>query len=164
MMKTFILTLKSKNIKSLNNYVTLLEKKLPGKSVCLTVINRLKKTKQFVTVLKSPHVNKTAQEQFERKKKLIQIFFISEKFNKIIIKIKKVLIKLFMDIKLTIKNITNSFFKSIQIFNIFKITNFKFNRFKKATINRCLNCLNSKKKLIEFKIYLKILINYGELK
>ena len=161
-MKTFLWTISSTNEKSLHYFLTLF--KFKDDQFNIVKINKITEIKKFFTLLTSPHVNKTAQEQFERKKKLVQIFFISEKFNKIIIKIKKVLIKLFMDIQLIIQNITNSFFKSIKIFNIFKITNFKFNKFKKTTINRCLNCLNQKKKLIEFKIYLKILINYGEMK
>lgn len=57
----FYLIIKSKNEKSLSTFLTIFKKILYGKNLNFT--NNKKLIKRF-TFLKSPHVNKTAQEHF----------------------------------------------------------------------------------------------------
>ena len=162
-MKIFLWTVSSFNEKSLNNFLKLFNF-YKFDRVSIVKINKLVKMRKVVTLLTSPHVNKTAQEQFEKRKKLLQIsmfFGVYGKLNKIIVNMKKVLVKLFSDIKLTLKYATKSISGQISIFNVLKSNNFKFNSFKASNINKI---LKSKKKLVKFKTYLKILNIYGELR
>ena len=161
-MKTFLWTISSSNEKSLNNFLKLFNFK--NSQVNIVKINKTVRTKKVVTLLKSPHVNKTAQEQFEKRKKLVQIFLTSGKFNKVIVKIKKVLIKLFIDLKLTVEHTTNSTFSQIRVFNILKPSNFTFHNFKKTPLNKSCCDLDSKKEAVKFKTFLELLNVYGELR
>ena len=83
-----------------------------------------KHKKKIISVLKSPHVNKTAQEQFE-------FNFISKQFLikpttknlKFLLSLKKVKSSLFPDTKILIKLISNQKIKK-QNYKIFKLNNF----------------------------------------
>lgn len=68
-MKLYYLTVLSKNLKSLTSFFKFLYKffKVLDISAVKKYLRR-KNTKQVFTILKSPHVNKTAQEQFESRK------------------------------------------------------------------------------------------------
>lgn len=168
-MKTFLWTVSSSNEKSLNNFLKLFKKTFKNKQINIVKTNRFLNNKEIVTLLTSPHVNKTAQEHFEKRKKSVQIILISENFNKTVINVKKVFNKLFSNVKLTIKYSTNNTSNKTNALNVLKITNFKFNSLKKPNvnkklqINKALNHLYLKKKSITFKTYLKILNSYGEI-
>ena len=132
----------SKNYHSLNNFVKFLNIKLKN----LKVIKRNRKiNKTTVTFLKSPHVNKTAQEHFsfnyftknliiKVKKPLLALFII--KF------LKK---KLFLDVKFKIKILNNSHYRKTILKNQIHPNNFKL--------------VNSK---IGLKKYLTVLNKYGK--
>lgn len=64
-MKHCRLTITSKNKKSLKNFFELLDKNFKTKFNIILKYSRKANEKTFLTILKSPHVNKTAQEQFE---------------------------------------------------------------------------------------------------
>jgi ribosomal protein S10 len=127
-----------------------------------------KKRKVVITILKSPHVNKTAQEQFEIKLFSEQLKISTTQMYKFLIFFKRVTI-VFADINFKIKfladkkkhelvnkkilNIDN--FKSIFFFenNIF-IRNKKLNKTKKKYNKTELNnCLNSKNILKIMDLY-----------
>lgn len=106
-MKQYSLKIVSKNEKSLNNFLafffSLLKTKFNIIQKSLTTHNNRK----VITLLKSPHVNKTAQEQFE-----IRIFYkhvLTKSFylEKNLIFIKKILNKLFKDVSVILEFITN---------------------------------------------------------
>ena len=96
-----------------------------------------KKTKKVITVLKSPHVNKTAQEQFEFK------FFYRQflirpliKNFKFLLLIKKIKSYLFSDTKIIIKFLNNHNVK--KKYKLLNPNNFKLKHkfmFIKKTIN-----------------------------
>jgi ribosomal protein S10 len=61
-----------------------------------------KSRKKIVTVLKSPHVNKTAQEQFEKISILNQVCIKSHRINKFLVLLKKIFLNNYPDIKILI--------------------------------------------------------------
>ena len=100
----------SKNKLSIANYLKFLKKylrkkKLKFKNIIIT-FRKKTKTKVF-TVLKSPHVNKTAQTQFEQRLYKNQLTVYSSNYLKLIYFVKYFSEKNFSDIKLKIKLIKN---------------------------------------------------------
>lgn len=162
-MKTLLLTASSSNEKSLNNFLELLKENFKNKQTSIIKIGRVIENKKIVTILKSPHVNKSAQEQFEKREKVVQIYLISENFNKTIITIKKILTTIFRDIKLTIKYLTNNKSNKNNVLSVFKNTNFKINYSNKIPINKSLltKKIIEDLSIIKLKTYLTILSNYG---
>ena len=74
----------------------------------MRAVQTLKKKKKFFTVLKSPHVNKTAQEQFNFNITIKKLTFNYFKFNRFLIIFKKIKQNVFSDIYIKIKfNIDN---------------------------------------------------------
>ena len=168
-MKTFLLTASSSNKKSLNNFLQLLKENFKNKQTSIIKIGRFIKNKKIITILKSPHVNKTAQEQFEKREKIVQIFLISKNFNKAIIAIKKILNTIFRDIKLTIKYLTNDHSNKNNLLGVFKNTNFKISCTNKIRTNKLvltkktIEYLYTIKSPIKLKTYLTILSHYGDI-
>ena len=100
----------SKNKLSIANYLKFLKKylrkkKLKFKNIIIT-FRKKTKTKVF-TVLKSPHVNKTAQTQFEQRLYKNQLTVYSSNYLKLIYFVKYFSEKNFSDIKIKIKLIKN---------------------------------------------------------
>lgn len=165
-MKICHLILYSKNKKSLNKaFSTLLE-------YINSQINKkyfFRKTKKhFVSILKSPHVNKKAQEQFDFKIYSIQFSLRSYSKNfKYLYVFKKIRNNYFSDVKFSIKFSTNKKHKEFKLFNL---DNFKLNLNNKKCINQNKN-LKELKNLKNFqnptntkiKQFLKILDLSGEL-
>jgi ribosomal protein S10 len=130
-----------------------------------------KKKKKIITILKSPHVNKNAQEQFE------YVFF-SHQFNMyspahiyvFFNFIKKTRLSLFSDVKFKLKFIINPILLKKKQANIFNPNNFILS-FYKNCINSNKTIMNSKKKKIKLNknkkkntsFYLKTFDIYGEL-
>jgi ribosomal protein S10 len=99
-MTTYHLIINSKNKKSLLKFNTFLTKEL------FTVINKnlkIKSTKKTITLLTSPHVNKTAQEQFEYTTYYSKILVNIPNFRKFLIFMKKIQTNIFSDINMKIK-------------------------------------------------------------
>jgi ribosomal protein S10 len=122
-----IIDISSKNYKSLNSFLEFFcNEKLIHKlnlSISKTKVQKSKKKKVF-TILKSPHVNKTAQEQFEYriyKKRLkcfvpqIMLFFIF---------FKKIRFNLFSDLNFKIKLISNFKVEKKKFKNKFNVNNY----------------------------------------
>lgn len=107
----------SKNKHSLSNFLifvhTILNDSLIHK------LRRKNNKKKVITVLKSPHVNKSAQEQFELRTFFIQFSLLFHGISRDIVVLKNVKTKLFPDVKLKLK-----FF--LQNENILKIKSFDF--------------------------------------
>lgn len=168
-MKILLLTASSSNEKSLKNFLELLKENFKNKQTSIIKTGRFIENKKIVTILKSPHVNKTAQEQFEKREKIVQIFLISENFNKTILTVKKILNTIFRDIKLTVEYLTNNHSKKNNLLGVFKNTNFKINCTNKIRTNKLLFAkktiedLYAIKSPIKLKTYLTILSNYGDI-
>ena len=128
-MNSYLLNISSKNEKSLNNFTKLVLKNFKDNN--LIKKNKKKIKKKRLTMLKSPHVNKTAQEQFESKIFSINIYIYSTSNINQYIYLKKIIKKSFHDIKITIKYLINNKYSKQNQFKIFKIKNFKLNSKKK---------------------------------
>ena len=128
-MQSYQITILSKNEKSLKNYLKILYKNI-GYYKLTTKLSNKQKKKFFVTILKSPHVNKKAQEQFGYNifsKQLFISFYNSYKFIFFIKKIEK---NLFSDIIIKIKLQLNKNLSNKLTKKFFNPDNFKTYFFK----------------------------------
>lgn len=137
-MKTFNLTIRSKNKTSINEFFSFFnENKLYSSNVIKKYFQKKMKKKKL-TILKSPHVNKKAQEQFEIRLFKKQFKIKTTQNLKYLIFLKRLNSKLFPDIEINLKCITNN--KNIKKLglSIFNPNNFKINKcynFKTQNLN-----------------------------
>ena len=145
-MKHYQLTIISKNKKSAENcFLFFLNN---TSELNLNIIKKYfkkKKTKNILTILKSPHVNKTAQEQFESRFFSKQLSIYSPKNFQFLLLLKKIKTHLFPDVKIKIKFILNKNLEEKTKTNILNPSNFKLNVLEKMTVQR--NILNDKKEI-----------------
>lgn len=168
-MKTFTIIIKSKNKISRNNFFTVL-KIISSDLYCIKKQFKKKKRKKQITLLKSPHVNKKAQEQFEAWTFKKQLTIKSIKSFKYLILIKKLSFNLFSDIKITLKyKLKKKSLRNLNLF-IFSPENFKFKKILKIkSYNLEIKWLKKKKSLFKWfldkktKLLLNTFDSYGEL-
>ena len=141
----------SKNSVSLNTFLSFFFKVCKNKRIKTHFFSiqhsKPKLIKKF-TVLKSPHVNKKAQEQFEFRVYKNQLSIYSYQNLKILTVLKKIQSRLFADVKVKVK---------------FVFHHKKFEKEKKEKLNP--NKIFSKRKCenkLKTKVYLKLLDIYGE--
>ena len=153
-----IITFKKFNLKKFNNLIVLLEK------------YKIKKIKtKKLTILKSPHVNKKAQEQFESKIFTKNLNYTINKFLKFLVLLKRFKNYLFFNLKIKLKFMHNNsknqnLKKKIILPKNFNNTN--INNFFNLSIK------NKKYNKLQFKNFLKwkgnnllqLLDIYGEFK
>lgn len=105
----------------------------------ITKLQQIKTTRIF-TILKSPHVNKTAQEQFQYHLFSKKMLFYTFQFSKLTVILRKLQVELFPDIQIKacflLKNDSLKRFK-YQIFNL-KLYNLKMfkSQHQKKTVNK----------------------------
>ena len=99
-MKKYCLKIVSKNEKSLKKFLYIFFKHLQTKLNILQKPITSHNNRKIITLLKSPHVNKTAQEQFEVRIFSSKILVTSNCLEKDFIFLKKVLSELFQDISI----------------------------------------------------------------
>lgn len=135
-MTQYHITIVSKNKNSIKNFFIFFNQTLKNFNIIKKYLKK-KKKKKILTILKSPHVNKTAQEQFEIRLFTSQItVYYSEKSLRFLIFLKKIKIYLFPDIKIKIKfTVNKSLVKQTQS-KILNPDNFKFNFFYKTLKNK----------------------------
>lgn len=142
----------SKNLKSLNLCLTFFLKLVNSKRVKIKIFKKVKpirKTDTEFTILKSPHVNKTAQEQFKSELFNYKLYIsYNFQFVKLLFIIKQLNTKIFVDVNLVLKFILN---KKNFIQN--KVKNLNYNRYS-------LNFIFNTSFLT--KNYFEILSFYGE--
>jgi ribosomal protein S10 len=114
----FYLKVSSKNKKVLQNFVTFLSK-LEESPIVLKYVSK-RNTQKFITILKSPHVNKTAQEQFEFRFYRKQFLISSAQPLMFFLKLKKIKNSSFPGIHLEIQVFLN---KSKHIKSLSKVLN-----------------------------------------
>lgn len=151
-----ILSISSKNLNSLTKFLKFIYLFKTNKNFKLQIVttqSQRKNKKYFFSVLRSPHVNKKSQEQFE-------YYFYNKQIKIYVFKIVKFLkfwklikTKLFFDIKIKIKFILNT--KSFKRTSLIKINSDKFT--KNLPQNK--NILNLKK---TDQIFFKLLDVQGE--
>jgi ribosomal protein S10 len=150
-MRQYCLLVKSKNEKSLEKFVDFFIKQMKTKFNSAPVVINVQTSKKIVTLLKSPHVNKTAQEHFESrtftKKILIDCSYSAKDF----FLLKKLLNGLFQDILICveIRVAANSYRERKKSF--FYSKNFKLSKTRLLQIN----VKRQKKEEVRKKIELK---------
>ena len=102
-MTKYKITLYSKNKESLDHFLKFLKYSLKIQKV-QEPLNYLKKKKERkrISVLTSPHVNKTAQEQFEYTVYSIKLTFYSYRTKKCLVLLKRIKNQLFPDINMKV--------------------------------------------------------------
>nr|YP_010516705.1 ribosomal protein S10 [Haslea provincialis]UXN44248.1 ribosomal protein S10 [Haslea provincialis] len=102
----YIVTISSKNKDSLKIFFNFYNKKLASIASHSLVLsqNQKKTNRNIVSVLKSPHVNKTAQVHYGTRKFSKQIFIFSYKSYLFFLFFKKIQARLFPDIAIEIKS------------------------------------------------------------
>lgn len=118
-MITVDLFIKTKNKNSLKKFLYFFKKNVNKNFNTINLYFPKKKNKKVITLLKSPHVNKTAQEQFEIRFFSIQLKIVTTQAFKFLIFLKKIKNFAFADIHLKTKfscNMKNQFCLKKKIF------------------------------------------------
>lgn len=163
-MLTYNITIFSKNKQSIKFFFLVLNKIYQPKIYLCTNYKKRKTLIKKITILKSPHVNKNAQSQYEYRIFSKKLIISSHNDLKLLILLKKIKTKIFPEIKIKIKFNFNKRKKN----NLLNPKNYFINSITtKKNITQQLNFKNIKIKILKpcFKIknYLKILDCYGEL-
>lgn len=166
------ITLYSKTKESLKTFLKFLAHDLKWQNNKILINYRgKKKIIKKITVLKSPHVNKTAQEQFELKTYSAKVSFYSYKNKMYLLMLKKIKNKLFPDIKIRI-NIegsietkqdlirTTSFNPNYFTFNLFQ-SKFIYQQWSNQELKKNRTNIKNKHLLQKTLSYLKLLRWYG---
>jgi ribosomal protein S10 len=150
-MKLLNLLVKSKNKKSLNNFFIFFYKNIFSIKHFFFIKNIFikKNKKTTITILKSPHVNKIAQEQFEIKYISKQIYIYTIHPFKLTIFLKKLKIFVFSDITIKIKLIHNKKKRNTINKNFFDVNNYYSNKLNyQQNHNKIQNCELDKKNVL----------------
>jgi hypothetical protein len=126
-MKHYQATFLSKNKKSLKRLIRLIEHN-PFKLNAIKKYFSKANHNKILTMLKSPHINKKAQEQFESRLFSKQINFYSLAHFNYVVCLKKIK-KVFSDIKIKIKCIINKKLFLIKQQSVYASSNFHLNLF-----------------------------------
>ena len=148
----FYIKISSKNNQALKNFFRFLAK-LASSPTLLKYFSKQNKRK-FVTVLKSPHVNKTAQEQFEFRYYSAEFLIDSFKPLTFFLFLKRVSSLSFPGIKLEVKSLLNPEKKSQSVLKVVNPDN--------ITLNNVLLKLDNNT-VVAQKKYIKLFDSYGEL-
>lgn len=163
-MITYNITITSKNKQALTLFFLFLKKVKQPKINLLTNYSKQKTLIKKITVLKSPHVNKKAQKHLEYRIFSKKISISSHNEMKFLIFLKKLKTKLFPEIKLKIKILSNKKKKN----SLLNPKNYYINSILlKKNITQTLKSKNIRIRNIQpcnkIKNYLKIMDCYGEL-
>lgn len=174
-MKTLNLSISSKNKKSLNNFCNVFYNFLFNINNIFIVKKSQKPVKKtIITILKSPHVNKKAQEQFEIIYVLKQLQISTTHLFKFLVFLKKLKNFLSPDINIKIKiikNIKKTNFLNKKIFNIdyfiynklFSIEKYNNTQIYKKNKKKVLNVIiNNNLLFIDSNKLLKLFDIYGK--
>jgi len=149
-MKHYQINIESKSKKHLENFSIFFFKSLKNYNLINKVLTNKKKRK-ILTILKSPHVNKKAQEQFQVNIYSKKINLYSTQNKSILLFIKKISLTVFSNVKIQIKfSINSNLIKKTQT-KILNPTNFKLNFFNKKSYLNEITGENSKNILSRLK-------------
>lgn len=126
-MKPYFVTISSKNKNSILKFLSIISEKIGfkvGSGIFFRSNLKGQKKKKIFTILKSPHVNKKAQEQFEIRIFSQQLILYGTYSARFVYFLKRLKLQLFPEIKLKIKFLLNKT-KSLDQ-KIFNLTNYKF--------------------------------------
>lgn len=135
----------SKNCKSFKKFVICL-KYLLTKIKVKKKFHNTKVKQSFFSILKSPHVNKKAQDQFGHKRYVSNVTLYANNPKKLLIIIKKLRSRLFTDVKAKIKVSINEKYSKQACLKVFNPSNFKLNLYDKILKTKLKNNLKLKLK------------------
>ena len=121
----FKLSLKSKNVNSLKNFIFTLnsiENILNEKGLKIKPIKKLKKV--LFSILKSPHVNKTSQEQFDYVYYSSEVLIFTNNYLKVLLFLKLLSNKFFSSINMKVTVITS--YKDSPTYDLITYKNFQY--------------------------------------
>lgn len=125
-MKQYCLTIASKNERSLESFLNFFSKYSKTQFNILNQSTKKKTKRQFFSLLKSPHVNKTAQEQFEFRTFIAKINVTTSYSSKNFIFLKKLANQLFHDVSINLRLSTSFYLLKKNKLIPFYPDNFKF--------------------------------------
>ena len=169
--KMFSVTITSRNKNSTNDFFLFFNENTVYKSNVIKKYFQKKIEKKRLTILKSPHVNKKAQEQFESRLFKKQFTIHTTKNLKYLVFLKKLNSDLFPDINIKLKCIiTNKDIKKLGLkvfnpncFKINKYHHFKIQHLNLKNLNQLLKIKLSKPLLAKKTMrLLKVFDLYGE--
>ena len=170
-MKQYCLRIHSKNEKSLKKFLHFFFKHLKTKFNIIKQSTTNRISRKIITFLKSPHVNKSAQDHFEMHTFINKVFIRGFYLEKKTIFLKKVLDKLFQDIYIDLELSTNKKANKKNSSFLFSPNNNKLlknkspkQNFKRYKQKNLLEKLNHKKSyLIHLIKFLKAINVFGEI-
>ena len=131
-MSKYTLTILSKNKDYLTQFLDFFFINLKQNSQVFSKLFRKRKFKEKISVLKSPHVNKTAQEQFKYIHFYINITFHTSEIKKELFVLKKIKNQLFPDLKIIVKSChsskSNVFFSNAKFYSSKLKSNYLFDK------------------------------------
>jgi ribosomal protein S10 len=130
-MSSLKITVASKNNTTIKNFYSFLSKNILNNSYILEKIRHNRKKRKKLTILKSPHVNKIAQEHFKIELLKKQFKLQTTENSNFSIFLKKFNFNLYPDINLKLKyKVDNTKIKNLKS-KILNPNNFKFNKYFK---------------------------------
>ena len=129
-MSKYTLIVFSKNKNSLTQFLIFFFTNFKNNSHVFLKLSRKKKLKEKISVLKSPHVNKTAQEQFKFSHFYINITFYTFDIKKELFILKKIKNRLFPDLKIIIKSFYSEKKSMVSFLKTKPYYSLKFSRLK----------------------------------
>ena len=154
------IAIRSKNYNSLKSFLRVFKILTQNKELKLNKTLKVfqkKRFKKIFTILRSPHVNKSAQEQFEYNLFAKHVNIKSHQILKILIILKKIKTISFSDIEVKIKFIINPMYKK----DIF-INNLKSNKIRIVSKKKKRNTFKAISRFEQIKLYLVCLNLYGK--
>jgi ribosomal protein S10 len=131
-MKTLNLKIESKNQFSIKKFLRFFKKSNNKHFKTIQKKFYKKEKRVFFSILKSPHVNKSAQEQFEIKTNSSQINIQTPQQFKFLVILKKMKMNIFPDINIKLRLFFNKKNRNVLKQKCFNIDNFTIEQFLKA--------------------------------
>jgi ribosomal protein S10 len=159
------ITIRSKNYNSLKSFLSVFKTLTKKKKLKLNKILKVfqkKRFKKVFTILRSPHVNKSAQEQFEYNLFAKHVNIKSSQILKILIILKKIQTISFSDIEVKIKFIINPKSKKDIFIKNFVSKKIRLVSKKEKTIKKKKKTFRALGKFEQIKLYLLYMNLYGK--
>lgn len=157
-MSNFTILLYSKNKNTLNYFLNFFKNSEKQNFRITKKLLQKKKKKKKISILKSPHVNKTAQKHFQYVYFCMSLSFKTHELQKNLSFLKKIKNQLFPDLKIVIKGT----YKKKELFSLKKIT-FSCQKLKKKNQNQFKTVLEHENLFTKTIAYMKILDYYGKI-
>ena len=170
-MKQYCLKITSKNEKSLKKFLLFFFKHLNTKFNIIQKSVITHSNRKIITLLKSPHVNKTAQEHFEVRLFTKKVLVEGIRLKKNLMFLKKILDKLFQEIYIQLEFKTNKNVNKINELLMFSSDNFKLPSNERLKTNLTRNKHKAilkkfkleKSSLLELTKFLHVISTFGEI-